>query len=64
MKKKADSIVEGDTITIGGEPVKVVQVENSDMGKQGSKKTRIVAEKQDGEKITLIRPSDYPIEVK
>lgn len=62
MKKKASEIKVGDVLTIGGEKIKVVAVEHSDISKQGTKKTRIEAKKQSGEKIVLIRPADYPLD--
>ena len=64
MKKKASEINRGDIISIGGEELEVEEVESSDIGKQGTKKIRIVAKKKSGEKIVLIRPADYPIETK
>lgn len=41
----------------------VEEVEISDIGKQGTKKVRIVAKKKSGEKIVIIRPEDYPLGV-
>jgi len=64
MKKKAQEIKAGDSIVIAGEEVEVSEVEVSDIGKQGTKKVRLVAKKKNGGKITIIRPSDYPIETK
>ena len=62
MKKKALEIKKGESIIIGGEELKVEEVETSDISKQGSKKVRIVAKKKNGEKIVIIRPEDYPVE--
>ncbi len=64
MKKKALEIKKGESIIIGGEELKVEEVETSDISKQGSKKVRIVAKKKNGEKIVIIRPEDYPVECK
>ncbi|MEK6899461.1 MAG: hypothetical protein AABW79_05180 [Nanoarchaeota archaeon] len=64
MKKTADKVKIGDFLSIGGEFLKVVQVELSDIGKQGTKKCRIELEKNNGEKVIVIRPADYPFEVK
>ena len=64
MKRKASEIKKGDIISIGGEEMEVEEVESSDIGKQGTKKVRIVAKKKTGEKIVLIRPADYPLESK
>lgn len=62
MKKKASDVKKGDKIVIGGEELKVEEIEISDISKQGSKKVRFVAKKKNGEKIVIIRPEDYPIE--
>ncbi|MBS3089922.1 hypothetical protein J4461_03530 [Candidatus Pacearchaeota archaeon] len=62
MKKNASDFKPGDTIVIGGEKLKVIGVEISDIGKQGTKKCRIEAQKQNEEKIVIIRPADYPFE--
>ncbi len=64
MKIKAIEIKKGEIITVGGEELEVEEVEISDIGKQGTKKVRIVAKRKDGEKIVIIRPEDYPIEKK
>ena len=62
MKKKAIELKKGDKVILGGEQLVVRDIETSDIGKQGSKKCRIVATKSDGEKVVLIRPADYPFE--
>lgn len=64
MKKLAKEIKPGDIIIVGGEELTIEEVEISDIGKQGTKKVRIVAKKKNGEKIAIIRPEDYPIETK
>lgn len=63
MKKKACEIKKGDRIKIAGKVCIVEETESSDIGKQGSKKCRMVAKDEKGERITLIRPEDYPIEL-
>ena len=51
MKKKAQEIKAGDSIVIAGEEVEVSEVEVSDIGKQGTKKGRLVAKKKNSGKI-------------
>lgn len=63
MKKKANELKNGDTITIGGSKAIIEEVEISDIGKQGKKKVRLVAKTSSGEKVIIIRPEDYPFEV-
>ena len=64
MKKHAKDIKADDVIILGGEELKVEEVELSDIGKQGTQKCRIVLAKKSGDKIVIIRPADYPLEVK
>jgi translation elongation factor P/translation initiation factor 5A len=64
MKKKASDLKKGDKIIIGNEILAVEIIEVSGIGKQGVQKCRIEAKKQNGEMIVLVRPSDYPLEVK
>ena len=64
VKKKAVEVKKGEHIAIGGEEFEITEVEVSDIGKQGTKKVRIVAKKESGESITIIRPEDYPLETK
>jgi translation elongation factor P/translation initiation factor 5A len=64
MKKKAEELKKGDKFAIGSENLVVDSIELSDVGKQGVKKCRIVALKLNREKLVLIRPSNYPFEVK
>lgn len=63
MKKKAEQLKKGDKLSLGGEILLIETIEFSDIGKQGIKKCRIVASKKNGEKIIIIRPSNYPLEV-
>ncbi len=64
MRKKALEVRKSDKISLGGEILIVEETEISDIGKQGSRKVRIVAKKSTGEKIIIIRPADYPVDVK
>ena len=64
MKKKAEELTKGDKFAIGPEMLTVESIELSDVGKQGVKKCRIVALKQNNDKMVLVRPSNYPFEVK
>ena len=62
MKKTAKEIKKGDKIKIARATFLVEEVETSDVGKQGTKKCRIVAKSEKGEKIVVIRPENYPFE--
>ena len=62
MKKPAKEIKKGDKIKISGVSFVVENVEISDVGKQGTKKVRIEAKSESGEKIIIIRPEEYPFE--
>lgn len=64
MKRIAKELKKGDLLEIGGEVLTVESLELSEIGKQGVQKCRIVARKQNKEKAVIIRPSDYPFEVK
>jgi len=64
MKKKAEELKKRDKIVLAGETLVVEEIEISDIGKQGVKKCRIQALKKDSERVIIIRPSDYPFEVK
>jgi translation elongation factor P/translation initiation factor 5A len=62
-KKKAIEIKKEDNIKVAGKSCSVQEIEVSDIGKQGSKKVRIVAKTGEGEDIVIIRPEAYPIDV-
>ncbi len=62
MKKKASELKKGDKIKIIGRIWIVESTETSDIGKQGSKKTRLELSSGE-EKIAIIRPAEYPFEV-
>lgn len=64
MKVKAKELKKGDRIIVGAEELEIEEIEISDISKQGTKKTRIVAKKSNGDKIVIIRPEDYPIDKK
>lgn len=63
MKKKASEVRVGDVLMVGGERLKVLTSELSETSKQGAKKCRLEAQRASGEKVVLIRPADYPLEV-
>jgi len=63
MKKKAVQVKKGDKILIAGKKFSVETVETSDIGKQGTKKCRFELKSAEGEKVVIIRPEDYPVEV-
>ena len=62
MKKKAIDIKKGEAIIVGGKKWNVLEVEISDIGKQGTKKVRLVIE-SNGERVTIIRPAEYPADM-
>jgi translation elongation factor P/translation initiation factor 5A len=62
MKKKAELLKKGETIVIAGKRCVIQAIELSDVGKQGVKKCRIEALTAEGEKLVIVRPSDYPFE--
>lgn len=64
MKKKAKDLKKGDKIIIAGGDWIIEETEISDIGKQGTQKCRIVAANAKKEKVVIIRPADYPFEVK
>lgn len=63
MKKKAKEIKKGDKIQIAGKVFSVEDVELSDIGKQGARKCRLILTSDSGEKIVIIRPEDYSIDL-
>ena len=64
MKKQAKDVKKGDKIILAGEEMLVEETETSDTSKQGTKKCRIVVSNKKGNKLTIIRPADYILEVK
>lgn len=61
--KKAIDLKIGNKVKIGGEVLTVDNIEISDIGKQGTRKVRMEASKSNGEKVILIRPADYPVNI-
>lgn len=62
MKKKASELKKAERVKIAGKAGIIEEIEISDIGKQGTKKVRLVVKIDDGEKVTLIRPENYPFE--
>ncbi|MBU3907284.1 MAG: hypothetical protein KKA64_03460 [Nanoarchaeota archaeon] len=62
MKKQAKELKKGDKINLAGKTCLVEAIEISDIGKHGKRKVRIVAVTDSNEKITIIRPEDYPFD--
>lgn len=62
MRKKAIDLKKGDVIKIAGKSFRITGLEISEIGKQGTRKVRIEAGSESGEKIVVIRPEDYPFE--
>ena len=62
MKKQAKDLKKGDKIKILDKVWIVETIEISAIGKQGSSKCRLELE-SNGEKLAIIRPSEYPFEV-
>jgi len=63
MKKQAKDLKKGDTVIIGEQKAVIDELDMSDIGKQGKRKVRIGALTEKKEKIILVRPEDYPIDV-
>lgn len=62
MKKKAKDIKKDDNVIIAGKKCKVLNVEVSDIGKQGKRKVRLELLTPENERLVIIRPEDYPID--
>jgi len=60
MKKNANELKKGDRIMIAGKKCTVEDIELSELGKHGTKKCRVEAKTEEGEKVVLIRPENYP----
>jgi translation elongation factor P/translation initiation factor 5A len=63
MKKQAKDLKKGEKIKLSDKICIVDEIEISDIGKQGKRKVRIIALTEKKEKIILIRPEDYPIDL-
>lgn len=62
MKKKAKDLKKGDNIKLAGKVCTIDNIEFSEIGKQGSKKARIEAKTDQGERVVVIRPEEFPFE--
>ena len=62
MKKPAGQLKKGDKIILAGKEYIIEEFEISDIGKHGMRKVRIVAISPTQEKVTVIRPEDYPFD--
>jgi len=62
MKKKAEQLKKGDNLLLLEKIVVVEATEVSDIGKPGVKKCRLELKTDDGAKIIVVRPADYPFE--
>jgi len=63
MRKQADKLKIGDLVKLGEEIVRVTKVEFSDIGKHGKRKCRLEVKTKKGEKLVIIRPSDFVFDV-
>ncbi len=63
MKKQAKELKQGDKISAFGKTGIIEKTHISDIGKQGKRKVRLEVNIDD-EKTVMIRPEDYPFEVK
>jgi translation elongation factor P/translation initiation factor 5A len=63
MKKQAKDLKKGEKIKLSDKICTIEEIEISDIGKQGKRKVRIIALTEKKEKIILIRPEDYPIDL-
>jgi len=64
MKKQAKDLKKDNQVLVADQPCIVESLELSDIGKQGKRKARIVVITPKGEKMILVRPEDYPFDVK
>ncbi len=63
MKKRAKELKKGDKVLLMGKTWTIKEIEISNIGKQGSSKCRLELENQ-GQTMVIIRPADYPFELK
>jgi translation elongation factor P/translation initiation factor 5A len=63
MKKQAKDVKKGETILLAGKSCAVLEMEISDIGKHGKSKVRLELLTPENEKIVIIRPAEYPVEV-
>jgi len=64
MKKQAKDLKQNYKVLVADQICVVESLELSDVGKQGKRKARIVIVTPKGEKMILVRPEDYPFDVK
>jgi len=62
MKKKAKEFKKGDSIILAGKEYTIESIEFSEIGKQGMRKCRLILKPEEGEKIAIVRPEDYPFD--
>tara|TARA_Y100000310_G_C20232547_1_gene600927 strand:- start:228 stop:422 length:195 start_codon:yes stop_codon:yes gene_type:complete len=62
MKKQAKNLKEGEKIRIADKTFNIIKLETSDIGKHGKRKVRLELLPEQGEKLVIIRPEDYPFE--
>lgn len=62
MRKLAKDLKVSDLIKMAGKVFTILEVEISDIGKQGKRKVRVIAKDDKGEKSVMVRPEDYPFE--
>ena len=62
MKKLAKDLKLEDKIVIADQKCTVKEVEVSEIGKHGKRKVRIEAITEQGQRIVIIRPEDYPFD--
>lgn len=62
MKKLAKELKIEDKIVIADQTCTVQDIEVSEIGKHGKRKVRIEAITEQGQRIVIIRPEDYPFD--
>ena len=62
-KRKAKELKVGDRVKVAGKVCVIIGIEISEIGKQGTRKVRLVVETPEQEKVVIIRPEDYPFEL-
>lgn len=63
MKKLAKDIKKDEVILIAGKKCKVLDIEISDIAKHGKSKVRLEIVTPEQEKLVIIRPADFPMEM-
>lgn len=62
MKILAKDLKQGQKIVIADQTFTVQEIEISEIGKHGKRKVRVEAITEEGQKIVVIRPEDYPFD--